>query len=189
MREPAGADQFDDDRAAADFIAGTGRGLEAVYRAYGRSLYSVARSVLGADDDAADCVHDTLLRVWQGARTYRAERGTLRAYLLVAVRNDALTRKRTGARHARIEERAARGEDRHYEIEMTDSNERARLRRALATLPPDQKTALELAYFGELTHVQVAQYLKAPLGTVKSRIAMALRKLHAALRDGSGHAS
>ncbi len=187
MRERTGTDQFDDDRGVADFLAGTSRGLEAVYRRYGGFLYAVARSVLADDDDAQDCVHDTLLRVWQNARSYRAERGALRTYLLVAVRNDALSRKRAVARHARIEERAARADDQMYELEMTDPIEAARLRRALATLPAEQRTALELAYFGQLTHVQVAERLNAPLGTVKSRIAMALRKLSSSLRDdGAG---
>ncbi len=75
--------------------AGTGEGLQAVYAAYGKPLYAVARNTLGDDADAQDCVHDVLMRVWQHSAAYRRERGALRSYLLVAVRNDALTRRRT----------------------------------------------------------------------------------------------
>ena len=165
----------------ADFRAGKSSGLEGVYRAYGRPLYSVARAVLGNDEDAQDCVHDALVRLWQRSGSYRPERGSLRSYLLVSVRNEALTRKRNAARHLHIEERAARAEQPAYELDVNDPIELARLRRALATLPAEQKVALELAYFGQLTHVQVAERLDAPLGTIKSRIALALRKLHSAM--------
>lgn len=165
----------------AEFVAGTSGGLECVYRAYGTLLYSVARNVLGDDADAQDCVHDTLLRMWHAGRSYRSDRGTLRSYLLVCVRNEALTRKRNAARHRRIEERVARGERADYELDVSDPIERERLRAALAALPAEQKAALELAYFGQLTHVEVARRLDAPLGTIKSRIALALRKLNSVL--------
>src|ERR1700686_5348341 len=99
----------------ADFLAGKSSGLESVYQAYGKPLYSAARSVLGNDDDAQDCVHDALVRIWQRAGSYRPERGSLRSYLLVSVRNEALTRKRNAARHFTIEERAARAEQSKYE--------------------------------------------------------------------------
>jgi RNA polymerase sigma-70 factor (ECF subfamily) len=87
-----------------------------------------------------------------------------------------------------IEERAARAEQPAYELDVNDPIERARLRRALATLPPEQKVALELAYFGQLTHVQVAERLDAPLGTIKSRIALALRKLHSVMSQTGANA-
>ncbi len=178
----------EDDLLVAEFLAGTPSGLDSVYRAYGASLYTVAFRVLGNEDDASDCVHDALLRMWQRARTYRAESGPLRAYLLVSVRNEALTRKRNAARHVRIEESLARdgAATLASEIEASDPVARERLRHAIAALPNDQRIALELAYFGHLTYVQVADKLGAPLGTVKSRIALALRKLGAALADERG---
>ena len=181
MHDPAGTDQREDDQMVGDFVAGKSSGLESVYAAYGRLLYSAARNVLGNDDDAQDCVHDALVRIWQRSGSYRSERGSLRSYLLVSVRNEALTRKRNAARHLDIEERAVREEQSAYELEVNDPIERARLRRALAALPAEQRVALELAYFGHLTHVQVAERLGVPLGTTKSRIALALRKLNAAM--------
>jgi RNA polymerase sigma-70 factor (ECF subfamily) len=187
VHDPAGTDQREDDQMVRDFLAGKSSGLESVYAAYGRPLFSVARVVLGNDDDAQDCVHDALVRIWQRTGSYRPERGSLRSYLLVSVRNEALTRKRNAARHVNIEQRAVRAEQSEYELEVNDPIERARLRRALAALPDEQRTALELAYFGHLTYVQVADRLGVPLGTTKSRIALALRKLNAAMtRRGAG---
>jgi RNA polymerase sigma-70 factor (ECF subfamily) len=189
--EQQGTDEREDGQMVADFVAGKSSGLEAVYRAYGRPLYSVARNVLANDEDAADCVHDALVRIWQRPGSYSPQRGPLRSYLLVSVRNEALTRRRNAARHAFIEEHAAQqaSDQLTYELEVNDPIERERLRRALAELPKEQKNALELAYFGQLTHVQVAQRLGVPLGTTKSRIAMALRKLNTALGQGKGTAT
>jgi RNA polymerase sigma-70 factor (ECF subfamily) len=178
-----GSGPREDDRMVAEFLAQESGGLEAVYRAFGTQFYSVARHVLGNDADAQDCVHDALLRVWQRPDSYRRERGSLRAYLLVSVRNEAIARLRSAARHLRIEERAARTEPPAYELEVSDRVEQERLRRALAALPPEQRSALELAYFGRLTHVQVAERLGEPLGTIKSRLSLGLRKLGAALGE------
>ena len=186
MHREIGDGEREDDGAVAlvaAFLAQESGALERVYRAYGASLYSVARHVLGNDDDAQDCVHDTLLRLWQRAASYRPERGSLRTYLLACVRNEAITRMRNAARRLRIEERAARSGLPVYEFEVSDRLERERLRRALAALPAEQRTALELAYFGHLTQVQVAERLGVPLGTIKSRLSLALRKLNAALSE------
>jgi RNA polymerase sigma-70 factor (ECF subfamily) len=186
--ERPGGDRREDDQMVADFLAGKSSGLEGVYRAYGRPLYSAARNVLANDEDAQDCVHDALVRIWQRPGAYSRERGPLRSYLLVSVRNEALTRRRNAARHADIEERAAKASDERsaYELDVNDPIEQARLRHALAELPAEQKIALELAYFGGLTHVQVAHRLGVPLGTTKSRIALALRKLNVALTQKQG---
>jgi RNA polymerase sigma-70 factor (ECF subfamily) len=186
VQSRSGPDQREDDRVVADFLARTSDGLEGAYRAHGAALYSVARHVLGNDEDAQDCVHDALLRIWQRPESYRPERGSLRSYLLACVRNEAISRVRSAARHLRIEQRAARSDFSTYEPSMSDPTEQERLRLALAALPSEQRAALELAYFGHLTHVQIATRLDQPLGTIKSRIALALRKLNAALiEEGS----
>ncbi|MBD5657745.1 MAG: sigma-70 family RNA polymerase sigma factor [Candidatus Eremiobacteraeota bacterium] len=166
---------------AADFVARRHDALDRAYRAYGRQLYSVARHVLGSDADAQDCVHDALLRIWQRPETFRPERGSLRAYLSVCVRNEAIGRKRSAARHFTIEQRLGESEDVRYELEIEDHAERARLREALGTLPVEQRQALECAYWRHLSHGQIAETLDVPLGTIKSRLAMGLRKLQRAL--------
>jgi RNA polymerase sigma-70 factor (ECF subfamily) len=174
-------DRDEDPLLVAAFIARDASGLERAYLAYRMPLYSVARHVLGNDEDAQDCVHDALMRVWQRADSYRPERGSLRTFLMACVRNEALTRKRDTNRHLRIEEQLARTQAPAYEFEVADPLERDRLRRALAELPPEQRAALDLAYGKQLTHVQVAAHLGEPLGTVKGRLRLALAKLSAAL--------
>ena len=131
---------------------------------------------------AQDCVHDALLRIWQRPSAYRPERGALRAYLIVAVRNEAISRKRTVTRHLAIEERIAKGEQQRYEAEVQDHVELERLRKAVEALPTEQRTALRLAYYGHLSQREISERLDVPLGTIKSRLAMALRKLQIAIR-------
>jgi len=127
-------------------------------------------------------VHDALLRVWLRPTAYRLERGELRAFLIVCVRNTAIDRKRSAARRFSREE-AVRSEP-TCAIETlpeTDYVEHAKLVRALETLPPEQRAVIGLAYFGELSQSQIATRLNAPLGTIKSRAALGLRRLALAL--------
>jgi RNA polymerase sigma-70 factor (ECF subfamily) len=165
----------------AQFVARRPEALEEAYRLHASVLFSVARHVLGSDGDAADCVHDALMRVWTRPGSYRPERGGLRAFLSVCVRNEAIGRRRDAARHVAIERHLAEaGPERPYELDVDDFVERSRLREALGTLPAEQRTAVELAYFGHLSQTQIAERLGVPLGTIKSRIAMGLRKLQLA---------
>jgi RNA polymerase sigma-70 factor (ECF subfamily) len=174
--------EMTDDELAANFVARRPEALEEAYRAHAAVLYSVARHVLGSDADAQDCVHDALLRVWSRPDSYRPERGSLRSFLSVCVRNEAIGRKRDAARHFQIEQRLAIEEpEQLYEQEIADPIDRARLHGALASLPVEQRQALELGYFHHLSHAQIAEKLGVPLGTIKSRLAMGLRKLQSAL--------
>jgi len=150
--------------------------LEEIYERYADVCFSVALHVLRSPDDAEDCVQDVFARVWQRSDAYRPERGSLRAFLIACVRNDALGRRRAEARHRAIEEREARLQP-SVEFEIADHVEAERVRQGLQRLPPDQRRVLELAYFGGLTHREIAAKLDEPLGTVKSRLALALRRL------------
>jgi RNA polymerase sigma-70 factor, ECF subfamily len=139
--------------------------------------------VLGNGEDAADCVHDALARVWQSKSAYSRARGAVRSFLLVCVRNEAVSRRRSRSRRLRLAERLAAEPQRYDELEAGDPIERNRLRTAMGQLPPEQRTPLELAYYEGKTHTEIAAELRAPLGTIKSRIAMGLRKLAVALRE------
>jgi len=167
----------EDDLVAA-FIARRPEALEAVYRRFARDLFSVARYVLGGSETAEDCVHDALLRVWHSRNGYTPARGSLRAYLIVCVRNEAVSRARSEARRGAREARAFRLQVVTEDTEIVDPYDAARVRDALARLPAEQRLPLERAYYGNQTHVEVARELGLPLGTVKSRIAAAMRKLH-----------
>jgi RNA polymerase sigma-70 factor (ECF subfamily) len=177
-----------DGELAAGFIARTPAAFSAAYQKYARVLYAVARNALGNGAAAEDCVHDALLRVWQTPGSYRAERGSLRTFLIACVRNEAMTTLRSTSRRAAREEKAARLEPvRAAEIAVVDHVEAARVRDAVMQLPHEQRAALDLVYFGHRSQAQAAAELGVPLGTIKSRLSVAIRRLHETLgaRDGT----
>jgi RNA polymerase sigma-70 factor (ECF subfamily) len=170
-----------DEALAAAFAAKERWAFDEAYARFGRLLYSTAYHVLGNAEDAQDCVHDALTRVWRSPDSYARSRGAVRSFLTVCVRNEAITRLRAKTRRRKLEERVAAEPQEHDELEAGDVIEHDRLRAALRTLPPEQRRPLELAYFEYKTHVEIARELNEPLGTIKSRIALGLRKLGAAL--------
>ena len=168
-----------------DFGARKPDALERAYAAHARVLYAVARNVLGDHGLAQDCVHDALLRVWQSPDSYRPDRGALRPFLVACVRNEALTALRSAGRRSAREEMVDRLEPHETTFEVVDHVEAERVRRALQLLPHEQRAALQLIYYGNRTQAQAAEELGVPLGTLKSRIALAMRRLGAALSVAS----
>ena len=168
---------IDDATLAASFAAHDEGALDEAYRRYGPALVAAARGVLGSYADARDCVHDSLVRVWAKDAAYRVERGSLRAFLVVCVRNEAISRRRSDVRQVARERRA--GGEPAGEPDVAD---RLAVRAALGVLPREQRDVIELAYWGDLSQMEIASRLGVPLGTIKSRAALGLRKLATALR-------
>jgi RNA polymerase sigma-70 factor (ECF subfamily) len=160
--------------------------FDEAYRRYGSLLFSVALNVLHSAEDAEDCVHDVLVRVWKNPKAFAVDRGSVRAFLVVCVRNEAISRQRSAARRTRLSEQITHAQDTIEELQIEDFVEQRRIREAIAQLPEDQRTAVFLAFFGGKTHVEIAKELDQPLGTVKSRISLGLRKIGAALQTGAG---
>jgi RNA polymerase sigma-70 factor (ECF subfamily) len=123
-------------------------------------------------------VHDALVRVWAKPGVYRVERGSLRAFLIVCVRNEAISRKRSAVRLVATEQRAANVTP----LFGVDHAERIAVRSALNTLPREQRDVIELAYWGDFSQSEIAARLGIPLGTIKSRAALGLRKLARTLK-------
>jgi RNA polymerase sigma-70 factor (ECF subfamily) len=163
----------DDRELDAAFAAHADGALEEAYRRHAAVLQAAARHVLGSAGDARDCVHDALVRVWAKEGAYRLERGSLRTFLMVCVRNEAISRKRSDVRHVASERRAATATP-AFGIDVA---ERVAVRSALATLPREQRDVIELAYWGDFTQAEISSRLGIPLGTIKSRAALGLRKL------------
>ena len=167
-----------------DFASREPSGLEQIYALWSRAFAGVARHVLADDSRAEDCVHDALLRVWRAPNHFEGNRAMLKAYLIACVRNEAMTMLRSQSRRATREAKAFRllpaADD---DVPVADPVEARRVRAALARLPEEQRAALELAYYGNKTHAEIAGELGVPLGTIKSRISMAMRKMHAELTD------
>lgn len=157
--------------------------FDEAYRRYGALLYSVALNVLHSAEDAEDCVHDVLVRVWKRTNAFTLDRGSVRAFLTVCVRNEAISRRRSAQRQTVLAGKLEAQTPTSETFEIADFVESARVHHALDALPEEQRSALLLAYFGGKTHAQTAQALGEPLGTVKSRIALGLRKLALALAE------
>lgn len=170
---------------AAAFAAHEGRAFGEAYRRYAALLYSAAFNVLRNTDEAKDCVADAMARLWRTPHAYSRARGNLRSFLVVCVRNEAISRRRRTARQARAQERIAGFAAETEDAPMEDPIERDRVRRALRALPPEQRTALALAYYEGKTQSEIAAELQEPLGTIKSRIKLGLRKLASALQSSS----
>jgi len=154
------------------------------YRRNAALLYSAAYNVLGNADEANDCVADAFARLWRSPHPYSADRGNLRSFLVVCVRNEALSRRRRQTRRSRAEERLAGLTPPEAQTpQLADPIERDRVRRALFALSEDQRAAIELAYYEGKTHTEIAAELHEPLGTIKSRIKLGLRKLASVLES------
>ena len=151
---------------------------EAAYRVYGRVLYAAAFGVLRAAHDAEDCVHDVLVRLWRRGDVYRTQRGSLRAFLAVCVRNEALSRHRKARNRDRIASSVVE-ETPPSDVAETVA-QRESVRAALRELTEKQRQTIALAYFDGLTHQQIAGELSEPVGTIKSRLSAALRSLREA---------
>ena len=195
-----------DDAALMEMIAGAhpeagvvqSEALGVLYDRYGRLVFTVAVHVVGDRETAEEITQDVFVRVWEGAAAYRAELAKVSTWMIGIARHRAIDElRRRGARPEKL--RADWPEDlgaEHLEglpvldgpeEEVESSLERRVVRRAVWALPREQRMALNLAYFKGLSHHQMAELLGQPLGTVKSRVRLAMQKLREALSQvGSG---
>ncbi len=151
-----------------------------VYDRHGAALYVVAVRMLRARHLAEDVVHDVLVQLWDRPATFDAGRGRLGAYLRVQLRSRCIDMIRAEASRAAREglidaQPAVPGEAPDMAIEQQETL--GELRDALAVLRQEERAAIELAFLGGLTYVEVARVLDLPLGTVKARIRRGLERL------------
>ena len=175
-----------DARSLARMAAGDASALAALYDRYGRRTFAMAYRITGSPDTAEEVVQDAFLALWRRADLFTPGLGDVRSWLLTIVRNRAIDHLR--ARRSRPQ-RAATVEDVSTWLSAPDDTsatvlqvlEASVVRAAVATLPPPQRQAVELAYFAGLSYPEVAAATGAPLATVKSRLRLALAKLREAL--------
>ncbi len=160
------------------------RSFERAYDEHGRTVYAAAMRILGNPAQAQDVTQDVFLRVWRRPDAFDARRGELGPYLRLMARSRALDVWREGQAAGRASDRlkiVASGEEGRLEDAPAPSAERdearAAVRAALGKLPPAQREALVLAYWGGMTADEIARRSHVPLGTAKSRIRLGLAKL------------
>jgi RNA polymerase sigma-70 factor, ECF subfamily len=179
------------DLADNDLLAAVARGdhpaLLTLYDRHGRIAYHLARRILGDAGAAEEAVQDAYLRVWRRASTFDASRGGARSWLLTIVHHCAidLLRRRVGAAPvvAGLDEIADRRSVPDAWTEVSGRIERERVRTAVETLPGEQRRAVEMAFFDGLTHREIAERDGLPLGTVKGRLRLALKRLSGLLAE------
>jgi RNA polymerase sigma-70 factor, ECF subfamily len=178
---------YRDSGASDEFLVGKLRtrdvdALEVLYARYSRSIYALAVRLVGDAHVAEDIVQDCFLKLWRQPELYAPEKGRVTPWLLGMAHHRAIDwlRRRTLERRHEAEgvdpvEHSGVGGDPGTLLD--GSIRRDEVSRALATLPDAQRVALELAYIRGMTQTQIAEHLGEPLGTIKTRTRLAMRKL------------
>jgi len=168
--------------AIARMAGGDQTALAELYDRHSRQVYSIAVRILQNPADAEDIVQDVFSQAWRHASRYDVARGAVGAWLLTVARSRAIDRLR--ARRVRPDLAAPGKIVRDVldpallqDAQLLTAEQVERVRGALGELPMPQRTALELAYYEGLTHKEIAERLQEPLGTVKTRIRLAMLKL------------
>jgi len=188
---PAAALATADDRSALERVVRRDEsGLAELYDRHARLVYSLALRIVRVPADAEDVVQDVFSQIWQQAARYDADRANVAAWLVMLTRSRAIDR----LRRRRAQPDAPTHDD--HPIEMADAaplpDDRiaaawraVAVRSAVDALPMLQRVAIELAFYEGLTHVEIAEQLEQPLGTVKTRIRQGLRALRERLAQAT----
>jgi RNA polymerase sigma-70 factor (ECF subfamily) len=152
-----------------------------LYDRHSRAAFSLAYRMMGERQASEDLAQDAFLKVWRNASSYRADRGSVRTWILSIVHNRGIDQIRSQASRRRTQEKieasAPRSQPSEAFAETLRNSQRDQVREALDTLPPEQLKILELAYFSGYTHVEISDLLRLPLGTVKGRMRLGLKKI------------
>lgn len=157
-----------------------------LYDRYGRVVFGMVYAMLGSPEAAEEVVQDAFERVWRDAGSYRAERGSVRTWLLAIARHAAIDRHRRtapriGPERPLDDARERRDPDADSFVDRAVRSDRVLL--ALRALPPEQREVIVLSFYGGYAQSEIAARLGVPLGTVKGRARLALAKLRVALAD------
>jgi len=162
--------------------------LAVLYDESSQLAYTIAMRILQDEADASEVVLDVYKQLWDGAGKFDERRGSAATWIVILARSRAMDRRRS--RVARM--RATATVEELPEVISNDANPESlaitqqsshSVLRALAAVPSEQRQALELAFFAGMSHSEIAEQLGAPLGTVKTRIRLAIGRLRELLRD------
>lgn len=163
--------------------------LDRLYDRYNRLVFSVALAIVGDRTVAEEATLDVFVQVWRRASTYNPDRAKVHTWLIAITRHHVIDilRMQKSRPEATAEDwdeltvpagSSARELDEQVELSM----QREYVRKKVAELPADQREALLLAYFKGYTQAQIAEALRQPLGTIKTRIRLAMQKLRKSLK-------
>jgi RNA polymerase sigma-70 factor, ECF subfamily len=180
--------------AAAGLLPAVAKGsvtaFEELYDRYSSTIYALLLRILSNADDAQEVLQETFVKAWTSAKMFDAVRGSEVAWLISIARSRGIDRLRSRRiRNEREDEAGREISVRSSFLDMTtgadlaiQSQERVAVRSALAALPDAQRVALELAYFEGLSQSEIASRLSEPLGTIKTRMQLGMKKLRDSLQ-------
>ncbi|HUS07180.1 MAG TPA: sigma-70 family RNA polymerase sigma factor [Bryobacteraceae bacterium] len=168
-----------------DVAAGDAAALSSLYEESCHLVYGIALRVLGDTADAEEVTGDVYSQVWRKAATFQDSRGSATAWLVMLARSRAIDRVRTRVR-SELEDpiiyaEGLEGDQESPEQASTRSEQRRQILQALKSLPAEQRDAIMLAFYSGFTQSELSAKLGLPLGTVKTRIRLALMKLRGEL--------
>src|SRR5688572_6344243 len=178
----------DTDRALLRGVAaGDEAALGSLYDGWAERVHALAFWVLNDADEAEDVVEETFWQVWRTAARYDGTRSSASTWLMMIARSRALDRLRGRRRRAdwtaapgtvsALQDQVGNAPAEMPGLALERAEQQHQVAVALNALPPDQRSALELAYFEGLSHGEIAERTSLPLGTVKTRIRLAMQKL------------
>lgn len=179
---PPGGEPPGDNALLAQVAQGSEEALVALHRRYVHLVFSVTLHILRDPMAAEEVLQDVFIRLWRHPRAYNPDRGRLSSWLLTVARHAAIDRLRQDGRQPSSLSNP-RKKDPHPAPEQTVPTAdpppelRHDLRMALGHLPLDQRTVIELAYFGGMSQQEVSDHLRLPLGTVKTRMRLGMQRL------------
>lgn len=159
------------------------RAFRTLYQRFAPALHGMAFRIMNDAGEAEEVLQEGFTYIWRKAATFDPSRSSAFAWAVMIVRNKAIDKLRVRQRGERLREKVAGQADLAAVSDEQSAHqpalrERSELvRSALEQIGTDQRQALELAFFGGLTHAQIAEHLEVPLGTVKARIRRGLLKM------------
>jgi RNA polymerase sigma-70 factor (ECF subfamily) len=179
-----------DAQLIALIVRGENWALSEIHDRYIRLVFSLALKTLNDQASAEEIVQQVFTEVWRQARHYRLERGKFSAWVSTITRHlciDELRRRRvrpmTEPGYWESLDRLAGNDDPAQDVQ--DTFEQARIRKALQQIPTQERIVIELAFWGGMTHREIALHSHSPLGTVKTRLRLGIRRLKLLLQESA----
>ena len=176
-----------DEQLIRRIAQGDSEAFGSLYDRYSKLLYSLATRILNDPSEAEDVLQEVFLKIWEKASSFNVAVGRPFSWLVTITRNKAIERLRARRRKSRLlQERgelaiAAEHVDEPHSWEKIEPDESRQIRAAVNELSHNQRHPIELAFFGGLTHVEIADTLQEPLGTIKARIRRGMLRLRDSL--------
>ena len=162
--------------------------LSELYRRYASMLLGLSRRILGSTEDAEEVLQEVFVQAWSQAERYDQRRASASTWLVLITRSRSIDLLRNRKVRARTADNAGREQYQHHTSPEGVSNvlsdeRRKKMAAAMSKLPGEQREVLEFSFFLGWTQKQISEETGTPLGTVKTRTLLAMKKLRAALKD------